>query len=329
MRVCIPIEFRPHGGGFFFLEHFSRYLIANGHEVIQSTRSSCDVLFTNSWMTPYLEIQRSIFHNPDVRIVHRIDGSAENYGRDPEADRQQSIVNQLADLTVFQSEYARYSTREKFPVIAQDGPIIFNPVDLDVFTPHGAKTAPGLKPRVACVTWSTNPMKGKQQIYAVIAKNPNVEFALCGNFDDAPAFQNVEIKGVLNRLQLAHTLRSCQALMTFSRNEACPNHVLEALASGLPVLYRDSGAMREVVGDAGLPITEETFAEQLDKVILQSQVFSSSARQRAELLFHPEKNFGLYLDAIYKVLCSPHQKSLFGRRVRAATALLSSKIGRK
>lgn len=319
MRICMPIEFQAQGGGFYFLEAFACYLGQAGWEVSRDLESAYEVLFTNHWMTAYGEILRSIRRNPSVRIVQRIDGAAQNYGRDAEADRRQAKVNQMADLTIFQSKYARYSTREKFTVIKQDGPIIYNPVDLGTFKPDGERREFPRGTRVACVTWSKNPYKGLADVYAVIKDHPDVDFVLCGRFEDAPDSANVHKLGLLNRSELAVALRSCQMLLTFSRNEACPNHVLEALACGLPVLYEDSGAMREVVADCGLPVTVENFAEQLGKLLADRGRLSKAARQRAVERFNPQENFYQYIQAIQSSLARPSRVPSLWRTTLAWT----------
>ena len=82
--------------------------------------------------------------------------------------------------------------------------------------------------------------------------------------------------------------------LAFHRNEACPNVVLEAMACGLPILYVESGATPELVGAGGLPVTKDNFREQLDRLLGQQDVFSASARERAEMAFNPEFVFALY-----------------------------------
>ena len=327
VRVCIPIEFQPQGGGFYFLDAFTDYLRGIGWDVSQGLENDYEVLFTNHWMTPYADILRAIRHNPKVRIVQRIDGAAQNYGRDAEADRRQARVNRIADLTIFQSKYARYSTRERFPIIKQDGPIIYNPVDLATFNPDGERRQFPRNVQVACVTWSKNPYKGIAQIYRVAKDHPKIDFVLCGRFEDAPEIPNVHKLGQLSRPELATALRSCQLLLTFSRNEACPNHVLEALACGLPVLYEDSGAMREVVGDCGSPVTGEDFAEQLGRVLSDLERLSKAARQRALEHFNPQENFNQYVQAIQVGLARPSRVPTGLRNTMAWTYPMLQRLG--
>lgn len=298
MRVCIPTEFRPQGGGFYFLQNFETYLREAGHSIERNIRARYDMLFVSHWQVAPDTLQRAILANPTVLIVHRIDGAAQDYGREIEADDRQSRVNELADLTIFQSNYCRYSTREKFPVIHSDGPVIHNPVDLSLFNPEGPKRSFPLPVVLAAVSWSTNPLKGADDIYDVARENPDLGFALCGNFPNAPRLPNMYELGVLDRAQLATVLRSCTALVTFSRNEACPNHVIEGLASGLPVLYLDSGAAAEIVGNAGAPVTTGTFRHQLDRVIRERDQFSALARAHAVAHFDPAMAFQAYVDQI-------------------------------
>lgn len=103
-----------------------------------------------------------------------------------------------------------------------------------------------------------------------------------------------------------------------------PNHVLEALASGLPVLYDDSGAMREVIGECGLPVTIENFLNQYVKISGQLRPYSQRARQRAELLFSPSKIFPKYMEFINMARNAPPKTTPLKRKWLAWTEL---KIG--
>jgi glycosyltransferase involved in cell wall biosynthesis len=317
MRVCIPIEFQAQGGGFYFLRAFEEYLAGTGWPVSKDPAAGGDVLFTNHWMVSAAQIAAALRANPRLCIVQRIDGAAQDYGRDPEADRRQAAVNRFADLTIFQSEYCRYSTRQKFPVIAQDGPVIHNPVDLQTFNPAGPKQPMPAGLNLAAVSWSTNPRKGAAKVYEVARQNPAVHIQLCGNYPDAPQLPNLHSRGVFGRAELAGVLRSCDALLTFSENEACPNHVLEALASGLPVLYGDSGAMAEVIGDCGFAVNVPQVPQAVQHLRANQPALSARARQRAEAHFDPQHIFPAYIAEIERAYA--HRRGFnAGRWLRAA-----------
>ncbi len=317
MKISIPVQQKTPAGGAQFIGMFLRYLEQLDWVVTRDIRDDYDVLFINSWQISRREVLGGVRRNPDARVVHRIDGVAQAYGRDDDADERQGLANRYADLTIFQSNYCKEASRGEFSVISHDGPVIFNPVDVTTFTPEGPIKELDGAVRVACVTWSTNPFKGADSIYTVARARPDIDFYLCGRYPDAPVMPNLHLMGVLDRKELAVVLRSCDVFLTFSRNEACPNHVLEALASGLPVLYDDSGASLEVTGDAGLPVTTDTFSSRLERILEKRNLFSEAARSRAMSEFHPDIIFKRYTEAILETLDRPTLLPVGGRKAEA------------
>lgn len=288
-----------------FLSYFRRYLDSKGVSHTPCLEPDCDVLFVNSFMVPYTLVRAAKSKLPSLRVVQRVDGAARDYGRGDDADARQARVNLLADLTIFQSHYGRYATTRKFKVISQDGPVICNPVDTAAFRPEGERLELPGRAKVAHVTFSTNPRKGAGSLFRVAASNPDIDFVLIGRYKAGPSLPNIHYLGVLDRQMLARALRACQAFVTFSENEACPNVVLEALATGLPVLYLDSGGTREIVGDCGLPVTPETFRMALDAVLARRPELSRAARARAAREFSPEVCFSRYLAAMKQAQRQP------------------------
>jgi glycosyltransferase involved in cell wall biosynthesis len=306
VRVCNPVPFQAAGGGFYFMRQFERYLESRGHTVTRSLAARCEVLLMNSWQVDYDQVLEAIRRSPRLRIVHRVDGSSQDYGRGPKGDRRQGQVSRFADLTIFQSAYCRHSTREKFPVIGADGPVIPNPVDVDLFSPQGERAdLPGRSPRLVYVTHSTNPMKGWGDVYALAGQRPDLTFILVGSYDDPPALPNLHLLGTVAHDDLPRVLRACDVSLAFQRNEACPNVVLEAMACGLPILYVESGATPELVEGCGLPVTVETFSAQLEALLARRADYATCARQRAVDAFHPDVAFGAYLEHIQAALARP------------------------
>src|SRR6185436_16115825 len=120
--------------------------------------------------------------------------------------------------------------------------------------------------------------------------------------------------------------RACDALLTMSDSEAGPNHVLEAMASGRPVIYRQDGneasAAKELLGaGCGLPsFLMSTYKQGLADVIqsLQDQKAGEAARQRVLDHYTPERIFPQYLDALRKALdeAKPGLLKRVGRALR-------------
>ena len=210
MRICIPIPDRPRGGLYSFLAVLRQYLDSRDIVHTQDLDGDYDVLFCNSFMVPHSEILAAKRRLPQVRVVQRVDGSAEDYGRSRSDDVRQARINMLADVTIFQSEYGKFATTRKYRLMSREGPVIYNPVDVDVFTPDGpAESLPGAV-KVAHVTFSTNPRKGMAALYQTAAANPAVTFVLVGRYEEIPALDNLLPLGVADRLQLPRILRACE-----------------------------------------------------------------------------------------------------------------------
>jgi glycosyltransferase involved in cell wall biosynthesis len=260
-----------------------------------------DVLLANSFVIPFENLRAAHDRLPQLRIVHRVDGSAEDYGRDPADDRRQARANAMADATVFQSRYSRHATRRKFRVIGSRGVVIPNPVDTTRFTPEGERESLPGKCRVAHVAFSTNLRKGAAAVLEAAYSNPDIQFILIGRYAAGAMPSNVKLTGQVDHASLSRLLRSCHALAFFSENESCPNVVLEALASGLPVLYRDSGATAELVGDAGIATSPSQFGADMALVMGEHSVWSTKARLRAVTHFSLDVILPRYMDVVRNV----------------------------
>lgn len=299
-KLCIPIEDKPRGGMYSFLRIFRKYLAEHNVPLTDEMADDYDILFVNSFMVDYRAITQAKRRLSEMIVVQRVDGSARDYGRYDDADKRQARVNLLADLTIFQSRYSKYSSREKYKVIAQDGPIIYNPVDVQMFRPDGPPLPLAGEIRICNASFSTNVKKGTWQIGDLARANPDVDFILCGRYPELPDLPNIHLLGPLNHEDLSAAMRSCHVSLHLAENDPCPNVVLESLASGLPVLYKDSGGTPELVGDGGLPVTVETFRGQLEAVLAQREGLSQAARARAVTHFAPEIIFPKYLAVMEK-----------------------------
>ena len=109
--------------------------------------------------------------------------------------------------------------------------------------------------RLVAASWSPNPRKGFADI-AQFSRLPGVEVTFAGNWCPDVDIGNVRLVGVLDSRELGALMRTNHALLQPARNEPCSNVIVEALASGLPVIYRDSGGNRELAGDYGVDIAD-------------------------------------------------------------------------
>ncbi len=306
MKICIPRLETEAGGSGTFLRNWRNWLTTHNHAWTDDITSDYDVLFINAWQTPYTHVLKHKKRLPALRVVHRVDGAGWDYGRTDNADWLQRAVSFLADATIFQSDYCRYSTMQKYHVIQHDGLTIYNPVDTSHYTPHGEQTLPKTdKPRVMTVIWSPNRRKGAWRLPLLARQNPDLEFVFIGNahFEDIPP--NLRVLGAMNYLELAGALRSADIFLNLSENDPCPNIVLEAMASGLPVLYVASGGVPELVGsDAGLPIGDD-FRASFENLWVNLAAYRHAARQRTEQHFAAGQIFAAYWQVMQTTVRRP------------------------
>ena len=137
---------------------------------------------------------------------------------------------------------------------------------------------------------------------ALLPRHPDARLLVTGRMV-VPADRLIEQHGVGRRVHLLGEYAQRDAPAVFRRahlllhtkvNDPCPTLVLEALASGLPVVYPASGGTVELVGDeAGIgvshpdtwerdePPAPEALADAVDRVLGGLPGYSEAARARA------------------------------------------------
>ena len=127
---------------------------------------------------------------------------------------------------------------------------------------------------------------------------------LAGRLDDqaAPLQQQAEQLGIAGQvrflgavLDVSGLLAAADLCVHSSPSEGIPNAVLEAMASGLPVIGSDIPGLREAVGEEGLPLLAPAGEAEALAVLLQRLMQDPAERQRQGALMRQraEQQFGL------------------------------------
>ncbi len=233
-------------------------------------------------------------------------------------------TNQLLKMLVHQADYIIYQSRfcqfgaEYFlspPNVPHD--VIYNPVDTNLFTPVSYSTKP--QELTLLLGGSQNERYRFELAIQVLSEinriNPHVRLIVTGHLWNPREEAEVWTRNLLDQLHLSEKViftgkysqqeapsifNQAHILLHTQYSDASPTLVLEAMASGLPVVYIDSGGTPELVGDAGIGIPVEHSWEKINlpepqdmgNAVLQIKSryedFSSQARERAVKLFSLE-----------------------------------------
>jgi glycosyltransferase involved in cell wall biosynthesis len=247
----------PTGGGHQFLRSLVSELERRGVSVeldrISAGTTTC--LF-NSFNFDFRRLRR--FARDDVRFVHRVDGPIGTYrGYDDGTDAQIARINhELADATIVQSRYSLEAHRA-LGIDLADPQLVANTVDPALFHPPAVRESlAGRRVRVIATSWSDNPNKGAD-VLAWLDENldhERYELTFAGRAEES--FRHIRTLGPVTLAPLAEELRRGDVYLAPSRNDPCSNALLEALASGLPAVFRASGGHPELVGEAGIAFEE-------------------------------------------------------------------------
>jgi glycosyltransferase involved in cell wall biosynthesis len=205
----------------------------------------------NSFNFDFRRLRR--FARTEVRMVHRVDGPIGAYrGFDDGTDRRLVELNRsLADATVLQSRYSLEKHAElglelHAPVVITNAP------DPAIFHPP-AEQAPRSGPlRLVATSWSDNPRKGGDVLAWLDRHLDRTRYELTFVGQPPTAFERTRTIRPLASGPLAVVLREHDAYVAASADDPCSNSLLEALACGLPAVFRQSGGHPELVGDGGL-----------------------------------------------------------------------------
>ncbi len=280
ITVCLWHEYHkpPYGGGNQFMLALRKAFEKRGvGVVVNKLNTDIDVHICNSAWFDTRRFQRQSKKRP-LHMIHRIDGPVSLYrgqGSD-EDDKIFELNKRFASATVFQSAYSFFKScdlgyRAVSPVI------IHNAVDGSIFHATDRRQYTGNdKLRLISTAWSDNARKGGS-FYKWLDENldfSRFEYTFVGRVKQE--FKNIQHIAPQDSKTLAGILREHDIYITASLHEPCSNALLEALACGLPALYRNDGGNPEIVGFGGLPFEgEEDIIEQLHRLAEDYSSFQS------------------------------------------------------
>ena len=245
----------PWGGGNKTLSGLVEELSKKADVVYNLDHKDIDVLFcfdprpnsSGVWYKNLLEYREKF----GAKIIQRV-GDIGTHGK-PDLTNLVYQSSHMSDFVIFPSDWSRKSIsfKNKNYLVVPNSP-------LPDFFRFRKNSKPGDTLKIVTHHWSTNEMKGFDiyQDLGKIANDLKIEFTYIGRYPSETSCTGINIIGPKDKDELSKILPEHDVYLTASMYEAGANHVLEGIASGLPVIYRDTGgSIPEYICGYGLEYT--------------------------------------------------------------------------
>lgn len=213
------------------------------------------------------------------------------YHRDPNPVRRTAAVRKLAGVVLVSSSQLPFFSDLLPPAVPRR--VILHGIDTRAFRPDSEHRADG--PFVVCFVGSfRRDFNVLERVIARFEGEPGVEFRLLipdGARERFNRFKNVKFAAKLSDEELAEFYRQSSCLLMTLEDSTANNAVIEALASGLPIVAEDVGGTREYVGDVAARLLPKGDVDGLALALRELRAdeavrrrMGAAARRRAEAL---------------------------------------------
>jgi glycosyltransferase involved in cell wall biosynthesis len=223
-----------------------------------------------------------------------------------------------ADHVIYQSEFSKLSADLYLGPPPGSWEVLPNAVDVGLFTP-GEKPPDG-GPVLLLGGDQTQEYRlelALRTLAALLPAQPDARLIVTGRLvsplepllDELRLRDRVSVVGEYAQRDAPGIFRQAHLLLHTKVKDPCPTLVLEAMASGLPVVYPASGGTVEIVGDeAGVgvshpdgwerdePPSPDALAEAVERVLADLARYSAAARTRAVERFALEPWLGRHAE---------------------------------
>ena len=332
MIVGFPHRPPLTGGPGSFQTRLSRRLIERGIEVVYPEDDIFpDIILVVGATTKLFWLFKC--KKKGVKIVYRLDGLKwrHRFYKCGFKNRILPVIQDyikrfiryyFADFVIYQSDFIKNWWHEKYGIAGTDEAVIYNAVDLKEFFPrHNAFD----KINLICVEGTIPSVDAYVKVVNETALNLYErkvidKCVICGKVTGGNAHDvfgknsAIDYLGIVPRESMPDVYKN-KVFLVLEVQPPCPNSVIEALASGVPVIGFDTGCLRELVRDgAGVLVSYgsdpwkleypdvDELCRQAEKVFLNWKDFSANARKVAEKYFDLDRMTDKYIEVFDKVI---------------------------
>ena len=283
MKISLGMKLQPGpwGGGNQFGHSLAEYLHHKRVEVSFDLREpDLDLIVlaeprSNLKISAYSDkdiVKYLLRKNQRAVVVHRINECDERKGT-AGVNQRLMRANAGADHTVFISSWLR-DLFLSYGLKTPEYRVILNGANRAIFNAGGYERWNGAgKLRLVTHHWGGGRLKGFD-IYECLDRmlseptfSEKLEFTYIGKLPSGFRFTAARYVPPQSGDKLATSIRSHHVYLTASQNEPAGMHHIEGSMCGLPLLYRESGALPEYCDGFGISFTAENFEQKLEEMM--------------------------------------------------------------
>ena len=281
MKIAIGFEIKNDswGGGNQFAKSLVKEAKTRGHQITFKIKDSDIDIILLTDPRSYIKginfgsfeiLNYLFFKNKNAIVIHRINECDERKNT-KYMNKFLKWSNYCADYTVFISSWLKeldiYQKNKESMVILNGG-------DPEIFNNDKFHSWDGISPlKIITHHWSPNFMKGfdvYQEIDNLLTNSEwssKIEFTYIGNLPPGFFFKKTKHIKPISGKKLGLELSKHHLYISASINEPAGMHHIEGIMCGLPIIYRESGALPEYCKDYGVSFKERNFLPALKKIM--------------------------------------------------------------
>ena len=270
MKIFISYNVKNEawGGGNQFLKNLRDKLLKM--QQICNDPKDADIILFNSHHNLIKTLVYKIRY-PYKKFVHRIDGPISSYRGEKEKKLDKLIYlfnSKISNGTIFLSKWSKEENIKK-GYFANNNQVIYNAPDNKIFKEKKySLDTQNRKIKIIASSWSENLLKGFD-IFKYLDENLDFnkyQMTFVGN--SKIQFKNIKMVKPVKSDLLYRYIESSDVFIFASKIESCSNLLMEAMATGIPVLVVDGTSNNEIFNSNGYIFKDKTdVINKLEKLV--------------------------------------------------------------